>query len=96
MVFWVYILECIDRMRKHAFYTGYTNNLSRRVQEHAEGRGAKFTRGKQVTLRYYETFPTRQLAMRRELAIKALSRWRKSQLVSTFPARLSFSPQIMY
>jgi putative endonuclease len=77
------------------FYTGYTNNLTRRVQEHENGRGAKFTRGKSIQLRYFETLPSRHLAMQREIAIKRLPRRKKVQLVATFPGHLSFTPHIM-
>ena len=38
--FWVYILECANG----GSYTGYTNNLQKRYQEHCEGKGAKYTR----------------------------------------------------
>jgi putative endonuclease len=96
MVFWVYILECRDSTGKNMFYTGYTSDLTRRVQEHETGRGAKFTRGKTIQLRYFETLPTRQLAMRREIAIKRLPRKKKAQLVATFPGRWSFTPHVMF
>ena len=42
----VYILETIAKNNKKRFYTGYTNNLNRRLQEHKKGTGAKFCRGK--------------------------------------------------
>ena len=45
-IYYVYILETIAKNNKKRFYTGYTNNLNRRLQEHKKGTGAKFCRGK--------------------------------------------------
>lgn len=74
----VYILKCKD----DSLYTGYTNNLKRRLKMHQEGKGAKYTRGRgpfQVV--YTEKFATKQEALRREFQIKQLSRKEKLQLV---------------
>ncbi len=81
MPFWVYILECLDPAGNSTYYTGYTNNLERRVREHSTGRGARYTKGKRLELKYFEVYRTQRDAMRRELAIKRLSRAKKSQLV---------------
>ena len=52
-----YILECSDG----SFYTGWTNNLERRVKAHNAGKGAKYTKSrKPVKLVYFETFLTKQ------------------------------------
>ena len=54
-----YILECSDG----SFYTGWTNNLERRVKAHNAGKGAKYTKSrKPVKLVYFETFLTKQEA----------------------------------
>ena len=45
-IYYTYILETIAKNNKKRFYTGYTNNLNRRLQEHKKGTGAKFCRGK--------------------------------------------------
>ena len=75
---WVYVLECDDG----TFYTGYTTDVERRVREHDSGDGAKYTRGRTpVTLRHVEEYGTRSAAMRREYAIKQLSRREKERLV---------------
>ncbi|MFW9785743.1 MAG: GIY-YIG nuclease family protein, partial [Candidatus Heimdallarchaeota archaeon] len=44
-IFYVYILETISKNNRKRFYTGYTNNLKRRLEEHNKGIGAKFCRG---------------------------------------------------
>lgn len=79
--FYVYILETIGKNNKKRFYTGYTNNLKRRLAEHKNGRGAKFCKGKKIELKYFETYSERKEAMRRELEIKSFSRMEKFELI---------------
>ena len=68
---YVYIIKCRDG----SLYTGYTNNIERRINEHNNGRGAKSLRGKRpVKLVHHETFLSAIEARRREYAIK---QWRK-------------------
>ena len=75
---YTYILKCADG----TLYCGWTNNLEARVKAHNEGRGAKYTKGRgPVSLVYYEEFETREEAMRREAAIKKLSRREKEELI---------------
>ena len=63
-------------------YCGWTNDLDRRVAAHNAGKGAKYTKSRRpVVLKYYESFSTRQEAMRREWEIKQLSRKEKLELV---------------
>jgi putative endonuclease len=81
--YYVYILETIAKGGKKRFYTGYTKNLQRRLSEHKNGTGAKFCRGKEITLKYFETFTNRKEAMNRESEIKSLSRKRKIQLIKS-------------
>jgi len=84
-LYYVYILETIAKNNKKRFYTGYTNNLNRRLQEHKKGTGAKFCRGKKnIRLKYFQTFDERGDAMRRELEIKTFSRKQKIELIKTF------------
>jgi len=84
-LYYVYILETIAKNNRKRFYTGYTNNLYRRLEEHKKGTGAKFCRGKKsITLKYIETFSERNLAMRREIEIKTFTRKQKFQLIRTF------------
>lgn len=73
----VYILTCADG----TLYTGWTTNLKRRISAHNAGRGAKYTRTRRpVVLAYSEEQPTRSDAMRREYALKQLSRVEKLAL----------------
>ena len=75
---YVYILECSDG----TYYTGWTNDLEKRLRVHNSGKGARYTRSRRpVVLRYYECFETREEAMSREYAIKQFSRSDKQQLI---------------
>lgn len=74
-----YILRCADG----TLYTGWTNDLPRRLQAHNAGTGAKYTRPRRpVCLVYQESFPTKQEAMRREWEIKQYSRGEKLRLIA--------------
>lgn len=75
---YTYIVECSDG----SFYTGWTTNLERRIKVHNQGKGAKYTRARlPVTLKHYESFQTKEEAMRREYEIKQLSRREKQKLI---------------
>lgn len=76
---YTYILECSDG----TYYTGWTNDLDKRLKAHNVGKsGAKYTRNRRpVTLVYYEEFQDKQEAMRREYAIKQLTRKEKEILI---------------
>jgi len=75
---YVYVVECSDG----SYYTGYTTNVERRVAEHNDGDGAKYTRGRRpVTLVYVEAYADQSEAMQREYAIKQLRRAGKERLV---------------
>ncbi|ADO77936.1 GIY-YIG nuclease family protein [Halanaerobium praevalens] len=74
---YIYIVECKDG----TFYTGYTTNVKRRVEEHNSGVGAKYTRGRYpVKLRHQEVFSSRSQAQKREYQIKQLPREKKEEL----------------
>jgi putative endonuclease len=76
----VYILECADQ----TLYTGITNNIDHRIQEHESGRGAKYTRGRApFKLLFTEIHATRSQALKREAEIKSLDRAAKLQLASS-------------
>ena len=78
---YTYIVECKDG----TLYTGWTNNLEKRIADHNNGRGAKYTRARNpVTLVYYETFEVKKEAMKSEYAIKHLSRKEKEKLIEQF------------
>ena len=74
---YTYILECSDG----SLYTGWTNNIEKRILAHNEGRGARYTRGRTpVKLVHLEEFETKEEAMSREFAIKQLTREQKLKL----------------
>lgn len=78
----VYILECGDG----SYYTGYTTDIDRRIEEHRSGDGAKYTRGRRpLELIHLETYATKSAAMSREAEIKQLSRSQKERLVTETP-----------
>ena len=75
---YVYIVCCKD----HTYYTGYTNDLIKRVQAHNQGKGAKYTKGRgPVKLVYYEEYEEKKTAMKREWEMKQLSRKEKETLI---------------
>ena len=75
---YVYIVQCADA----TYYTGWTNDLKKRIEAHNAGKGAKYTKSRRpVQLVYYETYVTKSEAMAREYAIKQLSRQEKAQLI---------------
>lgn len=87
-IYYVYILETTSkRSGKKKYYTGFTGNLYRRLEQHKNDRGAKFCRGKKITLKYFETHFNRSDAMKRELEIKSLSHDEKTQLINDFQKR---------
>lgn len=74
----VYILECSDG----TFYTGITNNMARRLQQHNDKKGAKYTRTRTpVQLLYSEPCACRSDALIRECKVKALTRTAKKKLI---------------
>jgi putative endonuclease len=80
MTWFVYIVECADG----TLYTGITTDIERRLREHDQGSGARYTRGRgPVRLRYSEPRANRSEATRREREIKALPRAEKRLLGPT-------------
>lgn len=77
---YTYILECKD----HTLYTGWTNDIEKRLKAHNEGNGAKYTKSRRpVKLVYLEEFETKEAAMKREYAIKHMTREKKESLIAT-------------
>lgn len=75
---YTYIVKCND----DTLYTGWTVNLKNRIKAHNSGKGAKYTRARRpVNLVYYEVFSTKSEAMKREAAIKKLTRSNKLSLI---------------
>lgn len=78
---YTYIVKCADG----SLYTGWTNNLEKRIRDHNNGKGARYTKSRRpVALVYYEIFATKAEAMSREYAIKQLSRRQKEELIHRF------------
>lgn len=82
MSYFVYILRCGDG----TLYTGSTDNIERRLAVHQSGKGAKYTRSRgPLTLVYQEELPDKSAALKREAAIKKLTRPQKLQLIQENP-----------
>ena len=75
---YVYVLRCADG----SLYTGITNDLLRRLKQHNAGTASRYTRSRlPAVLVYQESQASRSHALKRELAIKALSRQQKESMV---------------
>ncbi|MCX7430540.1 MAG: GIY-YIG nuclease family protein [Planctomycetia bacterium] len=78
----VYLLRCRDG----SLYTGITNDLPKRLKAHAAGKASRYTRSRLPTkLAYTEPQPSRSAALKREAAIKKLSRPQKDDLIGGAP-----------
>jgi len=76
--YFVYIVECSDG----TYYTGYTNDLDRRLKRHNEGSASKYTRSRlPVKLAWKKEYSQFQPAFKAEIAIKQLTRLQKESLV---------------
>ena len=77
---YTYILKCADG----TLYTGWTNDIEKRIEAHNSGKGAKYTKSRlPVSLFYLEEHRDRKTAMRREVLIKEMSRSEKMKLAET-------------
>jgi len=73
---YLYVLECSDA----TFYAGYTSDIERRIKQHNDGKGAKYTRGRTpVKCVYFEEFSNKKEAMQAEYAFKQLNRSNKER-----------------
>lgn len=76
---YIYIIECSDG----SLYTGYTNDLEKRIKAHNDKKGAKYTRGRTpVVLKYFEEFDNKVDAMKREAQIKNMNKEKKLKLLN--------------
>ena len=79
MSWYVYMLRCNDG----SLYTGYTDDVARRLSVQNSGKGAKYTRSRlPVTLAYQEELPDKRAALKREAAIKRLHKPEKEALIT--------------
>jgi len=77
MSWYVYMVRCRD----NSLYTGYTDDPERRLAVHNAGKGAKYTKSRlPVQLVYREECPDKSTALKREYAIKQLSKTEKENL----------------
>ena len=77
---YTYILKCADG----TLYTGWTNDIEKRLEAHNSGKGARYTKSRlPVSLFYLEEHLDRKTAMRREVMIKKLTREQKMELAET-------------
>jgi len=82
---YVYILRCCD----DSLYTGITNDLTRRCEKHNAGTASRYTRSRlPVVLVYDEVQGSQGMALKRELAIKAMSRQKKESLIQLADRKL--------
>jgi putative endonuclease len=77
---YTYILKCSDG----SLYTGWTNDIVKRLEAHRRGKGAKYTKGRgPLELVYLERWDTKSEAMRREAYIKSLRKAQKLDLLAS-------------
>lgn len=80
---YTYLLRCADS----SLYCGWTNHLEERVKTHNAGKGAKYTKSRRpVSLAYYEIYGTKEEAMRREFAVKQMTKKEKEALAAGGPS----------
>ena len=76
---YTYMVRCSDG----TLYTGWTNNLEKRMEAHNSGRGAKYTKSRRpVEMVYFEDFTEKSDAMSREARLKQLGRAEKLKLIA--------------
>lgn len=77
-VWYLYILRCGDG----TLYTGITTDVEKRLGQHRSGKGAKYTRGRApLELVYREECGSHSDALKRECAVKSMTREQKQKLV---------------
>lgn len=77
-LWFVYILRCSDG----TLYTGITKDIDRRFEQHNKGTASKYTRSRlPVKLVYQESQPNQSLALKREAAIKEMTRKQKLAMI---------------
>lgn len=82
---YTYILECSDK----SLYTGWTNNLEKRVNTHKEGKASKYTRARlPVKLVYFEEYDDKISAQKREYQIKQMTRKQKLKLIGKLEVKI--------
>lgn len=94
-MYYTYMLRCQGPSGSVSLYTGHSNSVERRFDEHTSGKGARFTKHKDVELVFFQSFTTRKAAMQRELELKRMEKNGKEALIDDvlvnelFKARLA-------
>jgi putative endonuclease len=80
--YYIYMVECKDARGRISYYTGYTNNPERRINEHKNGRGARYLKGREFVdfLIHTERFKSRAKAMKCEREVKKMPHAAKAYL----------------
>ncbi len=87
----LYILQCNDG----TLYTGITNDLSRRLAQHGDGNGSRYTRTRRpITLIYQEPCRGRSGALKKEHAVKQLSKKGKEKYINRKSKTLDYDRTI--
>lgn len=82
----IYVVRCRD----NSLYTGYTNHLERRIKQHNDGKGAKYTRARRpVTLVYTQPYPDKSQALKAEVRFKKLSKAQKEAIIADYQKSLN-------
>ena len=82
--YFVYILKCYLK-KSFSFYTGYSKDISKRIEQHKKSQSRYMKRFKgEIELVYFETFPSKKEALKRENEIKKLSKSKKKELINSF------------
>ena len=68
-MYFVYLITSKIKNRTIS-YVGYTNNINKRIKDHNNSKGAKFTKGKKWKLVYYEEYDSKINAMKKEYSLK--------------------------
>ena len=77
MLYYVYLIVT-KKSNSLVSYVGYTNKLEKRIKDHNNSKGAKFTRGKNWILAYKKSYKSRSIAMKEEYKLKKNFKLRKS------------------
>jgi predicted GIY-YIG superfamily endonuclease len=76
---YLYVLQCVD----NTLYTGITNDLGRRIQQHNNGTASRYTRSRlPVALTYQERCLNKSIALKKEYRMKCLSRKEKKEYIN--------------
>lgn len=81
----LYMLRCCDG----SLYTGITTDVNARLEAHSTGHGAKYTRGRApLTVAYTEVCGDHSSALKREIAVKKLTKEQKEALVAAYRSQI--------